>query len=154
MKNFKNHSKIFRFFKTLDLQIWTKMEKYLPVFSNSETPAKKTTNISSQNPVIVKISPVQVNPEEVTDEFAPDASEDSIENVTESEPVKMETFSICDNNHWVHLFSDTDVNVECILTEQVCDMGNLRVLNFDLLSSKYSGCRKLVSSYYMSTNEN
>ena len=96
------------------------MENYLPVFSNSEAPAKKTTIISSQNPVIVKSSPVQVNPEEVTDEFAPDASEDSIENVTESEPVKMETFSICDNNHWVHLFSDTDVNVECILTDGWC----------------------------------
>ena len=103
----------------------TKMEKYLLVFSNSETPPKKTTTSSSQNPEIVKSSPVQVNPAEVTDEFAPDASEDSIENVTESEPVKMKTFSICDNNHWVHLFSDTDVNVECILTEQVCDLGNL-----------------------------
>ena len=26
---------------------------------------------------------------------------------------------ICDKNHWVHLFSDSDVNVECVLTEQL-----------------------------------
>ena len=58
---------------------------------------------------------------EVTDEFAPDTPEDTFENRIEAEapPVKAELYSICDNNHWVHLFSDQDVKVECILTEQV-----------------------------------
>ena len=123
----KNIPISFTFSKSFNYKSGQKRRNIYLCVSNSETPAKKTTNISSQNPVIVKSSPVQVNAE-VTDEFAPDASEDSIENVTESEPVKMETFSICDNNHWVHLFSDTDVNVECILTEQVCDQSYLQVV--------------------------
>ena len=58
---------------------------------------------------------------EVTDEFAPDTPEDTFENKIEAElpPIKAELYSICDTNHWVHLFSDQDVKVECILTEQV-----------------------------------
>ena len=59
---------------------------------------------------------------EVTDEFAPDTPEDTFENRIEAEApaeVKAELYSICDSNHWVHLFSDQDVKVECILTEQV-----------------------------------
>ena len=35
-----------------------------------------------------------------------------------------ERFSICDHGHWVHLFSDKDVNVECILTEQLLQIRN------------------------------
>ena len=35
-----------------------------------------------------------------------------------------ERFSICDQGHWVHLFSDKDVNVECILTEQLLQIRN------------------------------
>ena len=36
----------------------------------------------------------------------------------------VEKYSICDHGHWVHLFSDKDVNVECILTEQLLQIRN------------------------------
>ena len=62
-----------------------------------------------------------VKVEQVTDEFAPESSEDNSNlnaDDTEEEPIN-DYPTICDKNHWVHLFSDTDRNVECILTEQL-----------------------------------
>jgi hypothetical protein len=53
--------------------------------------------------------------EEVADEFAPDHPQ------VEPALIKVEK-SICDKYHWVHLFSDKDVNVECILTEQLLEI--------------------------------
>jgi hypothetical protein len=87
------------------------------IVSHSESTAIKTTT-TSQNPSLANSK--EVSPE-VTDEFAPDTPEDTFENNIEAElpPVKAELYSICDSNHWVHLFSDQDVKVECILTEQV-----------------------------------
>jgi len=86
------------------------------IVSHSESTAIKTT--TSQNSSLANSK--EVSPE-VTDEFAPDTPEDTFENNIEAElpPVKAELYSICDSNHWVHLFSDQDVKVECILTEQV-----------------------------------
>ena len=84
--------------------------------------------------------------EEVTDEFAPEvpsndddssmtavltpsaASNDT--NNTDSSSIRNSneksannssngTEVFCEKNHWVHLFSDSDVNVECVLTEQL-----------------------------------
>ena len=83
--------------------------------------------------------------EEVTDEFAPEvpnndddssmtavltspaASNDT--NHTDSNSIRNSneksvnnangTEVFCEKNHWVHLFSDSDVNVECVLTEQL-----------------------------------
>lgn len=41
--------------------------------------------------------------------------------------------SICKNNHWVHLFSDRDINIECILTEQLLQIRNS-------LKDSFEGC--------------
>ena len=42
----------------------------------------------------------------------------------EVKPYDAEKYSICEHQHWVHLFSDKDVNVECILTEQLLQIRN------------------------------
>ena len=88
------------------------------IISNSATATTETTN----NKIHTTSHPdTSKDGHEVTDEFAPDTPEETIENqpALAAAEVKAELFSICDNNHWVHLFSDQDVNVECILTEQV-----------------------------------
>ena len=83
--------------------------------------------------------------EEVTDEFAPDVPNDNSvaasndTNANNSENEKSDTNStansngVCDKNHWVHLFSDKDVNVECILTEQLLQIRKS-------LKSSFKGC--------------
>ena len=83
--------------------------------------------------------------EEVTDEFAPDVPNDNSvaapndTNANNSENEKSDTNTtansngVCDKNHWVHLFSDKDVNVECILTEQLLQIRKS-------LKSSFKGC--------------
>ena len=63
-------------------------------------------------------------PGEVDDEFAPETVVTNDNNDAENIEIKAENFSICDKNHWVHLFSDKDVGVECILTEQLLQIRN------------------------------
>ena len=50
--------------------------------------------------------------------------EEVLEDEGQPKSYDVEKYSICDHGHWVHLFSDKDVNVECILTEQLLQIRN------------------------------
>lgn len=60
---------------------------------------------------------------EVVDEFVPENDNGIV--------VKQD--SICSKNHWVHLFSDKDVTIECILTDQLLSMR-------ESLKASFLGC--------------
>ena len=83
---------------------------------------------TKENNIRQNINETNQNDEE-EDEFV---SNDSSFNDDSNEPTT-EYPSICDKNHWAHLFSDKDVSVECILTEQLLQIRKS-------LKSSFKGC--------------